>query len=411
MPIFTVSQIARYLKESLDSDPLLADLWVTAEVSNLSTSPAGHTFFTLKDSQSQLRCVVFSGGKGSELLANGSAVSAHGRISFYEARGTVDLIADLVMPEGTGPLALEFERLKLRLEAEGLFQESRKRPLPSFPQVIGVVTSPTGAVLEDIQRVLARRYPLVELLLAPTPVQGEQATTGIVAALKALNDDARSDLIILARGGGSLEELRPFNEEAVARAIYSSAIPVVSAVGHERDYTIADYVADLRAPTPSAAAELVVPDAAALSREVHEYQQRGTRALSYSLLQLRRDLATLVQRAYNRAPDTITLRRRVDELTHTAAMTLHISFRLRHEMTRGLELRLHSLDPQAILYRGYALVEEVSSGQVVSRVGQVTTGDGLNVTVSDGVIPAVAGGAARRPKRKKKPVYAGERLF
>ncbi len=411
MPLYTVSQVARYLKDSLEKDPFLADLWIMGEISNLSTSPAGHTFLTLKDAQSQLRCVMFSGGEGAELLVNGNAVCAHGRISFYEARGSVDLIADLVMPEGTGPLALEFERLKMRLEAEGLFQESRKRPLPTFPNVIGVVTSPTGAVLHDIERVLARRYPLVELVLAPTQVQGEQAAAGIVAAIKALNDDKRSDVIILARGGGSLEELWPFNEEVVARAIYASAIPVVSAVGHERDYTIADYVADLRAPTPSAAAELVVPDYASLAMQVRDFQHRAALALSYQLAQWRSGLTTLARRAQNLAPDIVSMRRHVDDLTRTAATTLNNTLSIYRERAKGLELRLHSLNPSATLHRGYSIVEKVPQGEVVSRVSQAAVGDSLKVTVGDGAFPAVAGGTARPRKRKPHPVYAGERLL
>ena len=399
MPIFTISQINSYLKESLDSDPLLGDIWVTAEVSNVSTSVSGHTFFTLKDIHSQLRCVVFKGGNGAKLLSNGCAITAHGRISFYEVRGTVDLIADIVMPEGTGALTLQFEQLKMRLEAAGLFQESRKRRLPSFPTVIGLVTSPTGAVIGDIQKVLARRYPLVQLLVAPTAVQGEHAATGIAEAIKQLNDDGTSDVIILARGGGSLEELWAFNEETVAQAIYSSIIPIVSAVGHERDYTISDYVADLRAPTPSIAAELVVPDAITISRGIRDCEGQMSRALSSYFLQLQERLSSLQQRAYGRVPDIMTLKRRVDDLNHAASMTLHNYFDLRHQVTSSLRLRLDSLNPQAILCRGYALVEKTSSGQSISRKNQVTGGEALNITVSDGIFHATVGDSAQGPQR------------
>ena len=217
MPVFTVSQVSQYLKESLEQDSLLADLWITGEISNLRTPRSGHNYFTLKDHQSQLRAVMFKGGRGADLLREGSLVTAHGRISFYEARGEVELLADLVMPEGTGPLSMELERLKMRLEEDGLFEPSRKRPLPRFPGVVGLVTSPSGAVIHDIRNIIGRRYPLAEVLLAPTQVQGDGAAHGIVSALQALNQDGRADVVILARGGGSIEELWPFNEEMVAR--------------------------------------------------------------------------------------------------------------------------------------------------------------------------------------------------
>ena len=263
--LYTVSEAVQCVKETLERDPRLADLWVTGEVSNFRKAASGHNYFTLKDAQGQLQSVVFRSGRGGDLLAEGIQVSIHGRISLYEARGAVQLVGDLVMPAGAGALALALEELRLKLEQQGIFDPSRKRPLPPYPKVIGLVTSPAGAVLHDICNVLGRRWPLAEALLAPTAVQGESAAPGIVSALESLNRDGRSDLIILARGGGSLEELWPFNEESVARAIYASRIPVISAIGHETDFTIADDVADLRAPTPSVAAELAVPDARVLA--------------------------------------------------------------------------------------------------------------------------------------------------
>ena len=272
MEVYTVSSITTYLRELLETDPHLADIWVSGEVSNLTRSTAGHLYFTLKDSDSQLRCVFFRGATLQRDLASmvesGAQVVAHGRISLYEVRGDLQFYVDFVQPEGVGVLAMEFERLKARLEQEGLFEQSRKRPLPQFPQRIGVVTSPTGAVFHDICSILARRWPLAEIVLAPSAVQGPEAVRGIVAGIAALNDEPDMDVIIVARGGGSLEELWAFNEEAVARAIYASHAPVVSAVGHETDYTIADYVADVRAPTPSTAAELVAPDRRAIATTI-----------------------------------------------------------------------------------------------------------------------------------------------
>ncbi|MFQ5860271.1 MAG: exodeoxyribonuclease VII large subunit, partial [Dehalococcoidia bacterium] len=314
--------------------------------------------------------------------------------------------------EGTGALYLELEQLKARLEREGLFEPSRKRPLPAFPQVIGLVTSPTGAVLHDICTILQRRYPLVELVLAPTPVQGEEAAPGIVAAIQALNRQRAMDLILLARGGGSLEELWPFNEEVVARAIYASHAPVVSAVGHETDVTIADLVADLRAPTPSAAAELVVPDGAALRQEVLAFQERGQRAIQDWLAAQRQAVDWLAQRLQGRAPNVATARLRVDGLLHAAFQAVGGRLALLHERLSGMELRLQALSPQHILSRGYAVVQRQPQGEVVSRTAQVTSGDELKVTVSDGSFPARVGkGVPPKQRRRKQQVYAGKPLF
>ena len=219
--LHTVSQVTSYIKELLEGDPLLSDIFVQGEVSNLRVSSAGHSYFTLKDSSSVLNCVMFRGQSVSDLLNNGSEVSTHGRLSFYEPRGSMDYMVDLAMPEGTGKLSLELEQLKIRLEAAGLFEKSRKRTLPTFPKVIGVVTSPSGSVFHDIQNVISRRYPLAKLLLSPSQVQGDAAASNIVSALELLNLNGESDVIIIARGGGSLEELWPFNEEIVANAISS----------------------------------------------------------------------------------------------------------------------------------------------------------------------------------------------
>ncbi len=412
MPVFTVSQVTRYLKESLEQDSLLADLWISGEVSNLRPASSGHTYFTLKDHESQVRSVMFRGGRGADLLQYGSLVTAHGRVSFYEARGEVQFVANIVMPEGTGPLFLELERLKTALEAEGLFEDSRKRPLPRFPQVVGLVTSPSGAVLDDIRNVLSRRYPLVRVLLAPTLVQGEGAAPGIVSALNDLNQDGRADVIILARGGGSLEELWPFNEEAVARAIYASRIPVVSAVGHERDYTIADDVADKRAPTPSAAAELVVPDGPGLMQDILGHREGLIRAFSHQLTSRGREVDSLALRVRGRSPDIDTLRRRVDDLasSSTNGLTHHLS--LWRSRMDGFEKRLQALNPGAILYRGYAIVQKLPDGQVVSRKDQVRDGDALKLTVGDGSLAATAGDLPGKRRPAKRPlVRAGERLL
>jgi len=360
--IHSVADVNRYLRELLEIDDLLADIWVSGEVSNLSESAAGHLYFTLKDETSQLRCVFFR-PKLAITLENGAAVITHGRISIYEVSGALQLYVDLVQLEGVGILHLEFERLKAKLEEEGLFEPARKRSLPLFPKRIGVVTSPTGAVFYDIANIIGRRYPLVELILSPTLVQGDGAVDGIVQALQALNDMEGIDVVILARGGGSLEDLWAFNEEKVARAIYASKAPVISGVGHETDFTIADFVADVRAPTPSAAAELAVPDCAELEAHI----QSLTKTL---LVDVTRDLDRY--------------RQRTDELTRAASMDLGNSLAISRERLRGRELELASLSPMATLSRGYALVQQSTTGEVISHIDQVQRGDAIDIKVSDG---------------------------
>ena len=345
---------------------------------------------------------MFRGQSGAELLANGTSVSAHGRITFYEPRGSTDYMVDLAMPEGVGELALEFERLSLRLEAEGLFEITRKRPLPQFPKVVGLVTSPAGAVFHDIQNVIRRRYPLVELILAPTTVQGTDAAGKIAAAIEGLNRDGRAEVIIVARGGGNLEELWPFNEEVVARAVYASRVPVVSGVGHETDNTITDRVADVRAPTPSAAAELVVPDAIRLRAELKEIAGRSVRSLDYQVESLRNRMTGQVRRLEAGLPDLGTWRRRVDDLARTGHNLLFGRLSQDRLRVEGLSYRVTALDPVAPLRRGFAVVQKTATQQMVSSTSQVLAGDPLTITFSDGSIPATAGPRSKSKKAAKK---------
>ena len=412
MQVYTVSQISQHLKGLLAQDPVLQDAWVTGEVSNLRISQAGHAYFTLKDPDSQLNCVMFKRGAGINLLADGAAVTAHGNMSLYEVRGTLDFITDIVVSEGVGPLALEFERLKQSLEREGLFDPSRKRPLPTFPKYIGLVTSPAGAVLHDVVQVLTRRYTLAEVLLSPTPVQGPDAAPAIVDALTRLFLDGRAEVIIVARGGGSMEELWPFNEEVVARAIYASPVPIISAVGHETDFTIADFVADLRAPTPSAAAELVAPHKAALRQEVDANLQRLQASIADQNAQRRYALSRLVADLDYRIPDFPTLRRRVDDLSQRSSTATSAFLTLRSNETTSFLARLQTLNPSATLSRGYAVVHKQSDGQPVYSKESVRTGDSLKITVADGDFPASAQGSLpARKKRRKATPKASARLF
>ena len=395
--VLTVSQVAVHLRELLESNPFLSDLWIVGEVSNLRASSSGHSYFTLKDSSASLNCVLFRGHGGAGILENGKSVRAHGRMSFYEPRGSTDFMVDRVLPEGEGALAQELERLKARLSQEGLFEESRKRPLPQFPEVVGVVTSPTGAAWQDIQNVVRRRYPLARLLLSPTQVQGLDAAPMIAEALDRLDADGSSDVIIVARGGGSLEDLWPFNEEIVARAIFRSRIPVVSGVGHETDFTIADYVADRRAPTPSAAAELVAPDGAILRQTVHAWADLAYRGVMRAVDGTRAEVTSLSRRLDSGLPDLGHLKRQVDDLAEVLGNGLQNRLKVARLEMDSYESRLRTLDPAATLRRGFAVVQRGDTGQVVSSLGQVTGGESLTITLADGAFPATVGDGTMSP--------------
>jgi exodeoxyribonuclease VII large subunit len=325
--------------------------------------------------------------RGAPLDA-GAQVLAHGSVSFYEQRGNIQLIVDFVQPAGVGARQAEFERLKEKLAADGLFDEGRKRRLPLFPARIGVVTSPAGAVLHDISNVLERRWPLAEIVLAPTPVQGTEAAIGITEAIRQLNQTAGIEVIIVARGGGSIEELWAFNQEIVARAIYASGVPVVSGVGHETDYTIADYVADLRAATPSAAAEAVAPDMRDVSRRV----EGMSLALSATARNAVDRASVLVDRAERRLgsglPDVSRHQERLASAIRHAAGNLSRGLDQRIERANAQASRLRALDPAATLARGYAVVQIRDGKQAVTSVKQVKGREKLDVHVEDGRFPA-----------------------
>ncbi|MBA3415181.1 MAG: exodeoxyribonuclease VII large subunit, partial [Chloroflexia bacterium] len=272
----SVGQLADYLREVLALDPILSDVWVTGEVVDARQPKSGHVYFSLVDAEASLKCVLFRGQllRQTHLPQNGLQVTLHGAFDLYARSGEVQVIVDSVQPTGLGLAALEFERLRQRLEAEGLFDPARKRPLPPAPRFVGVVTSASGSVWHDIQHVVRRRYPLTHLILAPAKVQGDGAPAAVVAALEALQADGRPEVIIVARGGGSAEDLAAFNTEAVVRAVFACRIPVVSGIGHETDITLVDLAADLRAPTPSAAAEQCVPSLAEIAERIGQARDR-----------------------------------------------------------------------------------------------------------------------------------------
>ncbi len=386
--IYEVSQVTTYLRELLAYDDVLADIWIEGEVSNLRRPGSGHAYFTLRDSNSSLRGVLFRNSRGLEHLQDGAAVVAHGRVSLYEVRGDLQLIADIIQPEGVGELQMRLEQLTLQLEREGLFDPSRKRPLPEFPKRIGVVTSPTGSVWHDIQSVIGRRWPLVELLIAPAMVQGDGAAPTIVEALASLNAEPDVDVIIVARGGGSLEDLWPFNEESVARAVFASTTPVVSAIGHETDFTICDMVADVRAPTPSAAAELVVPDRMEMTARVLGAVQVIENSLAAHMARASGEAEALQSRAHRAVPELDSLRLRVDDLLQYAQTALSHRVELSRARVSGLSSALSPLSPDKTLRRGYAIVSPRDSDGILTDNRDVSTGDILDITLHRGKIVA-----------------------
>jgi exodeoxyribonuclease VII large subunit len=385
MQVYSVRQVANRLSELIQNDLFLGDLWVAGEVSNLRSYPSGHLYFSLKGEDAILRCVLFKSDNSGFKFADGDAVVAHSRVDFYPPRGDLQCIVDFVQPEGVGALQAEYERLKARLQAEGLFEAGRKRVLPRFPVRIGVATSQAGSVYHDICHVLERRWPLAELVLAPTSVQGAEAVPGVVAAIGQLNAQPGIDVIIVARGGGSLEDLWAFNDEAVARAIFGSSVPVVSGVGHETDTTIADFVADVRAPTPSAAAEIVAPDRTEVAVRLSVAAGTLLSCLRGRVERSRDGLRRGVTAIEKGAPNIDRWRQRTDDLTRLALTSVEGAVQKYQKGTHGYHRALRSLDPYAVLQRGYALVQQ--DGHVVETVAGRTVGERLNVRVRDGDFP------------------------
>ena len=384
---WSVADLTRYLRQLLEGDEILQDLWVQGEVSNLSRPASGHIYFTLKDNNASLRCVMWrtSVTRQSFLPHEGDAIEAHGNISVYEVSGMYQLYMDTIRPAGEGALFQEFLRLKARLEAEGLFDSSRKRPIPPWPHKIGIVTSPTGAALRDMLNILSRRYPLACIILAPTSVQGEDAPASIVTALQDLNRLVYPDIILLARGGGSIEDLWAFNDERVARAIVASQAPVITGIGHETDFTIADFAADLRAPTPTAAAELATPNRDDLQVSLTDLTHRLERIAQTTQSDRRMVLGALKYRLNQFSPITriLTGRQQLDDILRRLESSMTHRLTLQQAHLEGIKQKLAALNPLAVLGRGYAMVTQ-HDGTVIRSINQVQTGDGLSVRVSDG---------------------------
>jgi exodeoxyribonuclease VII large subunit len=384
--LWTVSKLTFYIRKLLEENETLQDVWVQGEISNLSRPASGHVYFTLKDSSAALKCVMWktSAMRLGIALQDGKAVEVHGKIGVYEVSGQYQLYADQIRPVGEGALYQEFMRLKAMLEAEGLFAPERKRPIPMFPQRIGIVTSATGAALRDMLNTLRRRLPLVEVILAPSPVQGVEAPPALVRAIDALILQS-PDVILLARGGGSIEDLWAFNDERVVRAVALSDVPIICGVGHETDFTLCDFAADLRAPTPTAAAELATQITMIdLRTSLQNYRTRLLSATFKLLTEQKTSVSSLVSELRYVSPERRiqSERQRADELWRRAYSSLFHHIQLQSTHIRGMQSRLEALNPSAVLARGYAVVTRKDDDSVVSRVAQAS--DEMKVRVSDG---------------------------
>ena len=386
--VLSVSQVNAYVKSLIESDPLLYQVAVRGELSNYKIYPSGHHYFTVKDAEASLKCVMFrsSAQRLRFRPENGMSVTVTGRISVYPRDGAYQLYAVSVMPEGAGDLQAAFDQLRAKLEAEGLFDPGHKKPLPLFPKKVAVITSGAGAAVHDIIRVLGKRWPMAKILVLPVRVQGAEAPGEIVGALRYANRWQVADLIITGRGGGSMEDLWAFNDELVARAIYESEIPVISAVGHEPDVTIADYVADKRAATPSNAAEIAGPDAEEVRAFVRESGIRLQRAMRKKLDMLSGRLADLSGRSALTDPG-VYLGTKTMALDHTRERLASAGERMVSDHRRqyvSLAAKLDALSPLKVLARGYAIAER--GGKTVRSVSDVSAGDEIDITITGGVI-------------------------
>ena len=404
--VFTVSEMNQFIKELLDNVPPLQEVLLRGEISNYKVYPSGHHYFTLKDSQSSLKCVMF---KTSTMRLrfrpeNGMQVIAAGRISVYPRDGAYQLYCTGLTPEGVGDLSVAFEQLKEKLRKEGLFDAAHKKPLPVYPRRIAIVTSPAGAAVHDMIRILRRRYPLAKVLLLPVRVQGTEAPAEIAGAIRYANRHALADVLITGRGGGSLEDLWAFNDERVARAIYASEIPVISAVGHEPDVTISDYVADLRAATPSDAARKAVPEQKEVRAHLDQLQLRLGRVMGNQLARQRQKLQHLERSRALSRPLTFVEEKRMllDRQQEKLAGALQKSVAVHRTRFAALCAALDSLSPLKVLARGYGLAQR-EDGSVITAAAQVSCGDHIDLTLSGGTLGCTVTERKLNSDGKQKP--------
>ncbi|MEL6404143.1 MAG: exodeoxyribonuclease VII large subunit [Chloroflexota bacterium] len=389
--IYSVEGVTAYIRGLLERDPPLRDLWVQGEVSNFKAANSGHWYFTVKDKNAALKCVMFrnSASRQSMQPRDGEEIRIHGRISVYDQRGEYQLYADELQPAGgIGDLYQRFEQLKAQLQSEGLFEPERKQALPVFPLRIGVVTSPDAAAFQDVRNVLSRRFPLAEIILSPTLVQGVDAPRLIVKAIERLNAHNACDVILLVRGGGSIEDLWSFNDESVARAIVASDLPIISGVGHETDFTIADFVSDFRAPTPSAAAEVATPQLDDLQANLQRYDFALDKFLADAITSRRSDLSILTRTLNSASPmryvqDT---RQRLDDRTERMTDNLQRQLALLRERLQNRRNAIESASPNALLKRGYAIVTNTADDTPVTTIANLSPDTALTIRLHDGTI-------------------------
>ena len=389
--VITVTQINEYIRSMMDSDRLLNNLAIKGEISNYKLYPSGHHYFTLKDEGGALRCVMF---KGNALRMkfrpeNGMQVIAVGKISVFPRDGAYQLYCTGLVLDGVGDLYAAFEQLKTKLQAQGLFDPSHKKPLPKFPGTIGIITSSAGAAVHDMLRILRKRWPMTKVLLLPVRVQGVEAPGEIAGAIRYANYYRLADLLIVGRGGGSIEDLWAFNEEVVARAIYDSQIPVISAVGHEPDVTISDFVADLRAATPSNAAELAVPDQDNLRQTLDALSAAMATAMNRQIKMRRQHLHVLAGSAALQSPEGYLQQRRktVEMLQNRLISAENMQLSRKNQRYIALTAKLDAMSPLKVLTRGYAMAQK-EDGQIVRSVSQVNPGDTVRVSLADGAFTA-----------------------
>lgn len=386
--VLSVSQLNRYIKMNFDADENLANIFIRGEISNFTNHyRTGHLYFTLKDDSAAVRAVMFnSSAKRLKFMPeDGMKVIARGRVSVYEASGQYQLYVDDMQPDGVGALNLAYEQLKEKLQKEGLFSELHKKPLPPYPEKVGVITSPTGAAVRDIINVLGRRFPYAEIVFCPVLVQGDGAHLQLTDAVNLFNSERAADVIIIGRGGGSIEDLWEFNDEGLARAVYNSEIPVISAVGHETDFTICDFVADMRAPTPSAAAELAVPDANELQYALSALKNRMFLNVSSGIADRRSRLECLTSKGALKSPDEMLSNRSQRLDTAFSKMLSSYENRIGGKKVEFISTAtaLSKLDPMSVLMRGFAFVSDKSGKNVYSSQA-LAKGDKINVRFHDG---------------------------
>ena len=403
--IISVTQINEYIRVMMDSDRLLASLAIRGEISNYKVYPSGHHYFTLKDEGGALRCVMF---KGNALRLkfhpeNGMKVIAMGKISVFPRDGAYQLYCTGLILDGVGDLYAAFEQLKAKLSAQGLFDPAHKKPIPAYPGIIGIITSSAGAAIHDMLRILHKRYPLVKVRLLPVRVQGVEAPDEIVAAIRYANYYRLADLLIVGRGGGSMEDLWAFNDEKVAKAIYDSAIPVISAVGHEPDVTISDFVADLRAATPSNAAELAVPDQDALRQTLDGMSSNMMTALQQKIVNARRHLKVLSESAALQSPESyLQHRKKALLLLENRLISAQVQQHNRkNQRFIALTAKLDAMSPLKVLTRGYSMVEK-ENGQLVRSVSDLSTEESVKITLSDGQFTATVRDVKERNYESKQ---------